>query len=277
MFPFVHRRVRARRAALVLILAGALAAAVLVPSVLARAQAAPTNTAAPVVAAPPTVGDTLSVTPGLWRGSPTSLTYEWLRCPASGGAADGSGCTTVPGATNRGYEVGSDDVGNRLRVRETATNADGSGAAVSNPSVVTVAPPDQNITGCPPVQQAGPLGLDEISPPARLVIDRKTSTPSVITRSTRTIRLRFHVMACDGRSVRGALVYATPAPYQQFAGVERATDSHGWATLTMTRLRFFPATPRQQNLIVFVRARKPGEPLLEGISSRRLVSVRVRL
>jgi hypothetical protein len=44
----------------------------------------------------------------------------------------------------------------------------------------------------------------------------------------------------------------------------------------MRRQRFFPATP-QQNLIVFARARKPGDPLLEGISSRRLVSFRVRL
>jgi hypothetical protein len=99
----------------------------------------------------------------------------------------------------------------------------------------------------------------------------------VITRSTLTITLRFHVIACDGQTVRGALVYATPTPYQQFAGVERSTGAEGWATLTMTRQRFFPATPQQQNLIVFVRARKPGDDLLGGISSRRLVSFRVRL
>jgi hypothetical protein len=217
------------------------------------------------------------VTPGTWRGSPTSFAYEWLRCPASGGAADSSDCTTVQSATSRAYEVAANDVGGRLRVRETATNADGSSNAMSSPTALTVAPPDQNITGCPPVQQAGPLGLDEISPPARLVIDQKTSTPSVITRSTRRITLRFHVRACDGRKVRGALVYATPTPYQQFIGPERPTGADGWATITLTRQRFFPVTPRQQNLIVFVRARKPGEPLLEGISSRRLVSVRVRL
>jgi hypothetical protein len=85
------------------------------------------------------------------------------------------------------------------------------------------------------------------------------------------------VIACDGRRVRGALVYATPTPYQQFTDVERPTTASGWATLTMTRLRYFPATPQQQNLIVFVRARKPGEDLLGGISSRRLVSFRVKL
>jgi len=63
----------------------------------------------------------------------------------------------------------------------------------------------------------------------------------------------------------------------QFAGVERPAGADGWATLTMTRQRFFPATPQQQNLIVWVRARKPGEDLLGGISSRRPVSFRVRL
>jgi hypothetical protein len=77
--------------------------------------------------------------------------------------------------------------------------------------------------------------------------------------------------------VRGVLVYATPTPYQQFTAVERPTGDDGWATLTMTRLRFFSATAQQQNLIVFVRARKLGEDLLGGISSRRLVSFRVRL
>jgi len=150
-------------------------------------------------------------------------------------------------------------------------------AAVSDATLATQSPPDQNITGCPPVQQAGPLTLDEISPPARLVVDQTRITPSVVTRDTRSITVGFHVIACDARTVRGALVYATPTPFQQFTNQERPTGADGWANLTLTRQRFFPATPQQQNLIVFVRVRKPGEPLLEGISSRRLVSFRVRL
>jgi hypothetical protein len=77
--------------------------------------------------------------------------------------------------------------------------------------------------------------------------------------------------------VRGALVYATATPYQQFGGPERVTDATGWATLTLTRLRHFPATSRQQNLVIFLRARKPGDPLLGGISTRRLNSLPVRL
>jgi hypothetical protein len=257
----------------------AAALAVLVPSVYARTQAAPVNTAPPVVAVPPSVNDELSTSQGSWSNNPTSFTYQWLRCPRSGGEADGSGCTPVAPAspTPAGLTVRLPDVGDRFRSRVTATNADGTATAVSQPTLETVAPTDVNITGCPPVQQPGPLTMDEIHPPARLVIYENLSTPRTITRSTQRITLRIRVIACDGRSVRGALVYATPTPFQQFTPVERATDERGWATLTMTRMRFFPATPRQQNLVVFVRARKPGDPLLEGISSRRLVSFRVRL
>ena len=92
-----------------------------------------------------------------------------------------------------------------------------------------------------------------------------------------TIRIRFHVSACDGRSVEGALVYATPTPYQQFSATEQPTAADGWAVLTMRQLRYFPASNQQQLLVVFVRARKSGEDLLAGISTRRLVSFTVNL
>ena len=96
-------------------------------------------------------------------------------------------------------------------------------------------------------------------------------------RDTRTIRLRFRVSACGGRPVEGALVYATATPYQQFSTSEQPTANDGFAILTLSRGRFFPASQQQQNLIVFVRARKSGEDLLGGISNRRLVSFRVNL
>ena len=121
----------------------------------------------------------------------------------------------------------------------------------------------------PSDKAAGPFDVDQISSPARLAVDEQHATPSVITRSTHVITLRFHVIACDGQTVRGALVYATPTPYQQFTGVERPTGPDGWATLRMTRLRFFPATPQQQNLIVFIR---PSRARTSWAGSRRAAS-----
>ena len=120
--------------------------------------------------------------------------------------------------------------------------------------------------------------MNTVSPPARLLIDGQTVSPSVITRSTSDVTVRFHVSACTGRSVTGALVYATAVPFEQFSiPAETPTGADGWATLTMHQDRAFPASPRQQLLAVFVRARKSGESLLGGISTRRLVSFPVSL
>ena len=75
-----------------------------------------------------------------------------------------------------------------------------------------------------------------------------------------------------------ALVLAEAIPFSQFnVPAEVPTDGTGWATVTMHQDRFFPASPRQQILAVFVRARKSGEPLLAGIAARRLVSFPVHV
>jgi hypothetical protein len=69
------------------------------------------------------VGDTLQASNGSWTGSPTSFKYQWDRCAPTG---DRVGCGPIAGATSKSYTVQKADVDHTLRVRVTATNADGS-------------------------------------------------------------------------------------------------------------------------------------------------------
>jgi hypothetical protein len=55
---------------------------------------------------------------------------------------------------------------------------------------------------------------------------------------------------------------------------EAVTGGDGWATVTF-RVRPTFALRRGNFVVVFVRARKPGGNLLAGVSTRRLVAVRV--
>jgi hypothetical protein len=81
------------------------------------------------------LGQTLTATSGSWTGTaPIAFTYRWLRCGASGGSADGSGCTPIPGATGVAYRLTGPDVGTRLRVRVSASNRAGTATVVSSPT-----------------------------------------------------------------------------------------------------------------------------------------------
>jgi hypothetical protein len=87
--------------------------------------------------------------------------------------------------------------------------------------------------------------------------------------------VRFHVVSTSGRCVSGALVYAVGVPFDRLSREpEVQTGSDGWATIDFQILPTFKL--RSGNLVViFVRARKGGENVLAGVSTRRLVSVRV--
>jgi Ig domain of plant-specific actin-binding protein len=236
------------------------------------AQAGPPNTALPTITGTATVGSTLTAAPGTWTGTSVTFAYQWRRCDAQG-----ANCSSITGATQTTYTVASGDVGSTLRVNVTGTNSTGSNTVTSAQTAVVSSAPAPPATGCPSDKSTGPINVSQVSPPAHLVIDRQQARPQPIRRDTQTIVLRFHVSACGGRSIAGALVYQTPTPYQQFSDGEQPTGADGWATLTLRRLRFFPAAQQQQLLVVFVRARKAGEDLLGGISARRLVSFRVNL
>ena len=108
--------------------------------------------------------------------------------------------------------------------------------------------PQPTTNGCP-TSGTGTLDIKDATPPARLLIDGQQISPSVVTRSTQDLTVRFHVTACGGRPVQGALLYATAVPFSQFTiPPEATTGSDGWASLTMHQDRFFPASSRQQLL-----------------------------
>jgi thermitase len=87
---------------------------------------APTNTALPAVSGSAVDGATLSVSTGSWNGSPSSFSYQWRRCDASG-----ANCADVAKAGAALYVLGPADVGFRMRARVTASNAAGSADAAS--------------------------------------------------------------------------------------------------------------------------------------------------
>jgi hypothetical protein len=86
----------------------------------------PANTTPPSISGTPTVGQTLTASDGSWSNNPTSFAYEWLRC--NGG---GNNCVDVANGTQKAYTLVGADAGRTMRVRVTATNADGTTPAQS--------------------------------------------------------------------------------------------------------------------------------------------------
>jgi hypothetical protein len=224
----------------------------------AAATAVPKNKTLPSISGLALVGQTLTATTGTWTNSPTSYHFAWSRCDATGAA-----CLAIGGATARIYTVTVSDEGHTLRATVTAKNSSGSAAATS--PATTVVPP----SGCP--VGTGTIQVADLQPPAQLeIVGGKTLHR--VTRTSKSISIKFAITACGGRAVQGATVYAAAIPYNQFA-VETATSAaDGTVTLTEPARKGFPASPHQRLLAVFVRATKPGQPTVGGVSARRLVA-----
>jgi len=226
----------------------------------ASTSAIPTNKSLPTITGSPQAGQVLAAHRGTWNNGPTAFAFAWSRCDTSGNA-----CAAI-GAHARLYTVSATDVGHTLRVTVTARNASGAGHATSAPTAI-VTP-----TGCP--VGSGAISIGALAAPARLEIGNNSVSPAV-TRSTKTIHLHFTITACGGRPVQGAVVFATPIPYNQFKGASVTTDANGAVTITESRQSGFPVSRHQRLLAVFARASAPGQPATAGVSTSRLVSFHI--
>jgi hypothetical protein len=279
------RRIRARIAvpisiiaALVTVLAVSATVGTAAPK---RAAVAPNNTAPPTITGTAKVGSTFTVHDGTWSGSqPITYTNQWRRCDQDGGS-----CADISGATDDTYVLKAVDQGNTLRVRVTAKNADGTDSSTSVPTAVVAAAdvtptpaPAATATGCPKTTQTSQaVAVADVTVPARLQVDQFQVTAGPLTLRTQSFTLRVHVGSTCGNPVSGAKVYVTAVPFNQMTiPAEATTGSDGWVDLNFTKMAGFPVSSKQQLLAMFIRASKAGDPVLAGISTRRLISLRVQ-
>jgi len=231
------------------------------PTVVVSSNDAPKATTRPSIAGKTEVGEELTANPGKWTGSP-SFTYQWQSCDENG-----ANCANLAGATSIVYGIRTADKGKTLRVVVTARTGGGTATSTSDRTNVIggAATP-------PPIGVGGALSITAISLPNRLVISGVTFTPRVVTSRNQTLTARFRITETQGgRPVVGALVLVVGVPFNHIsAQPEQATDATGWATFNFRILPSQPIRPGE-SIVIFARARKPGDNILAGVSTRRLV------
>jgi hypothetical protein len=245
---------------------------------------APSNSLLPSIFGTTAVGSTLTSSVGLWTGTaPLLYSYQWLRCGADGGQSTGVGCTAISGATGTQYAVVAADLAGRLRVQVTARNTLGTNTVTSNATAQvqaagTTPPPPPPPTGTlPPGAIRLPNGdvsipVTSVSLPERLVVGEVEFTPNPVRSRQRPLELHVRVVDSRGYVVRDALVFARPTPLLTSAPGEQRSGRDGVARLRMRPTANFPLND-DRNVQFFVRVRKASDPLLAGVSNRRIVQV----
>jgi hypothetical protein len=249
--------------------AGAASALTALAGIVAIADAepavVPANTELPAVVGSAQDGELVVAKDGEWTGTdPMTFSYQWQRCDGAGAS-----CVNINGATGKVYRVATADVAGRLRVQVTATNASGSSTAMAAPTSAVIHP-----AGATRLQDGKySIPASSVKEPYRLVLTGLQFTPTVLS-SRAPFTGRFRVTDTRGYVVRDALVLVTGVPLGWIQATQEVkTNVDGYAQLQLQptpKLRLV----RGGSMVMFVRARREGDDLVAGISTRRLVRVR---
>jgi len=230
------------------------------------APAAPASTSRPTVSAPSVnVGGAITGSVGAWSSAQSiSYGFGWNRCDASG-----NHCQTIAGATAQTYVLTTADAGSTIEFVVKATNATGSNVAVSAPTPV--------VTNDPPGTIRLPNGklsipASSVVSPDRLVVSA-VGFSSYPLRSRRPFTARVRIVDGRGYLVRDALVRVTGIPYGWVrTAAETATGENGVAAVRLVPTRRLPLRKGEQ-LVLFVRARRPATTTTAAESAHRLVQL----
>jgi hypothetical protein len=228
----------------------------------------PVNVQPPTLSGTPAEGQTLRVTPGTWNGvQPITFTFEWLRCDTAG-----NNCIVQPGFNDDAYTLRDGDIGKTVRARVIARNARGQSSRLTAPSGVVQGPqgPPGVIT-LPNGEKSIPVA--SVPSTERLVVDQVVFAPHPVRSRTEPITVRIKVKDTRGFVVREARIFFRSTPLVTRNAQDQATAQDGWLTLTVTPERDFPALSNDYAVQFYVKAFRPGDPLLGGVAGTRLVQV----
>ena len=112
------------------------------------------NTLAPSISGTPSNGQTLTANAGSWLGlEAIGYTYQWERCNGNGGS-----CTNIEGATTSTHVLGTEDIGETLRVHVSASEISGTIGQTSAATQPIAAESDPVSEGPPGVSGTGIKG-----------------------------------------------------------------------------------------------------------------------
>ena len=127
--------------------------------------------------------------------------------------------------------------------------------------------------GCPTNKSLKTAPIADLAPPARTQIEAFDVLSGPINEGTQTFTLKVRVgSTCGGVNIKGASVYVTAVPYNQFTiPDEELTGDEGTATLVYRRDANFPASQQA----AAADAVHPGDeagrgPPQAGVSARQL-------
>lgn len=212
---------------------------------------------------------------GRWLGRPAGagrfLIPGQPSSPTNRGSSNGPGWSPIPGASGPTYTLTDADIGHNLFVQVKATNGDG--VQLSNAATTS------QVTGATAADTVALAGggvsvlVDHVSLPDHLVLQSATFTPNVL-KPGGTVTARVVVIDTLGHPVRNAQVQITPLPYGAVKAPPVATTGgDGSASLTLAAASQLSRAGRALGL--FIQARKPGDDVLNGVTSSRLVNLAV--
>ena len=114
-----------------------------------------TNTSPVSITGTVKVGEVLSRSVGGWTPAPDSRSYQWRRCDSGGGS-----CADISGETGTSYTLVAADLGQTIRVVETATKAAYNNATSTSAQTAVVALGD--LTNTAPVSITGTVKVGEV-------------------------------------------------------------------------------------------------------------------